>query len=196
MREEQADVHNDHIFFIEKQAITVHNFDASKFILDIGGGGEGVIGQLKGSQVVAIDPNREELEEAAAGPLQIVMDARNLQFLDDAFEVVTSFFTLMYINGCDHKVVFEEVYRVLEPGGRFMIWEVDLPQRLAEGQDVVAFYLTVSLPDREIKTGYGTRWPEQTQGASYYRDLAEHVGFIATAQQENGRMFSLELQKP
>jgi len=44
--------------------------------LDIGGGGEGVIGQMKGKQVIAIDPNRRELEEAADGPLKIVMDAR------------------------------------------------------------------------------------------------------------------------
>lgn len=33
-------------------------------ILDIGGGGEGVIGQLYGQQVVAIDKLQEELDEA------------------------------------------------------------------------------------------------------------------------------------
>ncbi|UCC20818.1 MAG: hypothetical protein JSV62_05935, partial [Promethearchaeota archaeon] len=33
-------------------------------VLDLGGGGEGIIGQLKGEQVVAIDPNKKELEEA------------------------------------------------------------------------------------------------------------------------------------
>ena len=37
-------------------------------ILDIGGGGEGIIGKLKGEQVVAIDPNKRELEEAARRP--------------------------------------------------------------------------------------------------------------------------------
>ena len=35
-------------------------------ILDIGGGGEGVIGRLYGRQVVAIDNRQEELDEAAA----------------------------------------------------------------------------------------------------------------------------------
>lgn len=33
-------------------------------ILDIGGGGEGVIGLLYGSQVTAIDNRQEELDEA------------------------------------------------------------------------------------------------------------------------------------
>ena len=35
-------------------------------ILDIGGGGEGVIGRLYGRQVVAIDNRQEELDEARA----------------------------------------------------------------------------------------------------------------------------------
>ncbi len=36
-------------------------------ILDIGGGGEGVIGRLYTSQVVAIDNNQAELDEAPGG---------------------------------------------------------------------------------------------------------------------------------
>ena len=35
------------------------DFPASGLILDVGGGGEGVIGQLKGSQVVAIDLSKQ-----------------------------------------------------------------------------------------------------------------------------------------
>ena len=35
-------------------------------MLDIGGGGEGVIGRLYGRQVVAIDNRQEELDEARA----------------------------------------------------------------------------------------------------------------------------------
>ena len=47
------------------------------------------------------------------------MDARDLQFLDNTFSAATSFFTLMYIPGSDHAKVFDEVLRVLEPGGPF-----------------------------------------------------------------------------
>lgn len=36
-------------------------------ILDVGGGGEGTIGRLYGSQVTAIDNRQEELDEAPDG---------------------------------------------------------------------------------------------------------------------------------
>lgn len=36
-------------------------------ILDVGGGGEGTIGRLYGSQVTAIDNRQEELDEALDG---------------------------------------------------------------------------------------------------------------------------------
>ena len=61
----------------------------------------------QGKQVVAIDPSRRELEEAADGPLKIVMDARDMLFLDDTVDVVTPFFTLMYIQASDRKKVLE-----------------------------------------------------------------------------------------
>jgi len=196
MSDEHAEASKDHIFFLEKQEATVDGFDALGLILDIGGGGEGIIGQLKGEQVVAIDPSKRELAGAPDGPLKIVMDAREMLFLDSAFKTVTSFFALMYIRGSEHEQVFKEVYRVLVSGGRFLIWEVELPPCLDKETDVVAVRLNIKLPDREIETGYGTRWPEQMQGLPYYKEIAERVGFVASAHKESGRVFSLELQKP
>ena len=196
MSEEHPEVSKDRIFFVEKQEVIVNDFDVSGLILDIGGGGEGIIGQMKGKQVVAIDPSRRELEEAAEGPLKIVMDASEMLFLDDAFDVVTSFFTLMYIQASDHEKTLEEVFRVLVSGGRFLIWDVDLPGCLDEEKDIVAFYLNIKLPDREIDTGYGTKWPEQRQGLPYYMEIAERVGFITSDHKESRRVFYLELRKP
>ena len=115
--------------YFEKQEVSIDAFEAFGRILDIGGGGEGIIGKVKGEQVVAIDPSRRELEEAASGPLKIVMDARELQFLDSSFETVTAFFTLMYISESDHEKVFSEVHRILAPGGKFLIWEGLFPPR-------------------------------------------------------------------
>jgi exopolyphosphatase/guanosine-5'-triphosphate,3'-diphosphate pyrophosphatase len=72
--------------------------DAEKIlVLDIGGGGEGVIGRLKGRDAVAVDIRKEELEEAVDGPLKIIMDARDLKFLDESFHTATAFFSMMYI---------------------------------------------------------------------------------------------------
>jgi len=196
MSDEHSEVSKNHIFFLEKQEIIVKDFDASGLILDIGGGGEGIIGQMKGKQVVAIDPSRRELDGITEGPLKIVMDAGDMLFLDHSFDVVTSFFTLMYIKGSEHEKVFEEVFRVLVSGGWFLIWDVDLPQCLNQEKDTVAFYLNIKSPDREIETGYGTKWPERIQGLPYYKEIAERVGFIASDFKESGRVFYLELQKP
>jgi ubiquinone/menaquinone biosynthesis C-methylase UbiE len=130
----------------DMQHVTVNDFKANGYILDIGGGGEGTIGRLKGSQVIAIDISKRELEEAPDGPLKIIMDARELHFLDETFNTVTSFFTLMYINGNDHEKVFSEAFRVLKPGGKFLIWDAIIPKDTTSVHDRVIVPLTIKLP--------------------------------------------------
>lgn len=58
----------DQIQFFELQNVTIDNFEVEGRILDIGSGGEGIIGRLMGEQVIAIDPSARELEEAPAAP--------------------------------------------------------------------------------------------------------------------------------
>ena len=124
MTENQQRPDPSRICRLEPQEMAVTDFPASGFILDIGGGGEGIIGQLKGDQVVAIDRIKHELEEAPAGPLKIVMNAGDMQFLDASFATATAFFSLMFMPAAEHGTVFGEVFRVLAPGGRFLIWDI------------------------------------------------------------------------
>ena len=63
--------------------ILKHELEGS--ILDIGGGGEGTIGRLYGTQVIAIDNRQEELDEAPGGFEKVLMDARSLDFPDEHF---------------------------------------------------------------------------------------------------------------
>jgi len=180
----------------EVQQISLTGFDAEGRILDIGGGGEGIIGIVGGDRVVSIDTNAEELAEAAEGPLKLVMDGRDLTFLDEMFDVVTSFFTMMYVDREDHEAVFFEAYRVLRPGGRFMIWDVELPARGEGMGDVAVFPLLVELPDGQVETGYGTLWPDETLTTSHYADLATSIGFEVIGDERNRRVFYLDLLKP
>ena len=113
------EISEDRLFYFDQKTIKLSDFNAQGHILDIGGGGRGVIGELKGESVVAIDISKRELEEAPAGPLKVVMDATDLKFIDNSFNTATSFFTLIYIPDSDHEKVFSEVYRVLAPGGVF-----------------------------------------------------------------------------
>jgi ubiquinone/menaquinone biosynthesis C-methylase UbiE len=180
---------------IEQQSVTVKDFAATGFILDIGGGGEGVIGQLKGQQVIAIDISKRELEEAPSGPLKIVMDARDLKFLDDTFNTATVFFTFMYIHSDDHQKVFEELQRVLKPGGRLLVWDVIFPELIDKKKNMALFPFKFILPDKEIRTGYGVRRPEGEQSLTHFTELAKKTGFQIVSHKEKDRWFFMEIEK-
>ena len=95
-------------------------------ILDIGGGGEGIIGRLYTNQVVAIDIRQDELDEAPTGFEKILMDATHLKFKDNFFDHITSFYTLMFMNTEDQKRAVLEAARVLKNNGEFHIWDCDI----------------------------------------------------------------------
>ena len=179
----------------ERQDITVPDFSAAGYIVDLGGGGEGIIGQLKPKQTIAVDLIRRELEQSPPGPLKIVMDARDLKFLDKAIPTVTAFYCLMYVAEGDHSKVFAEAYRVLEPGGRLLLWEAATPRR--EGDRKWALFpLTVNLPGKQVKTGYGVPLGEQPHDLAYFSRLGSQVGFRTVTSRQAGLHFYLELQRP
>ena len=67
-------------------------------ILDVGGGGEGVIGRIYGPRVVAIDNRQEELDEAPGGFEKRLMDAREMAFPPERFDHVTFFYSAMFMS--------------------------------------------------------------------------------------------------
>jgi SAM-dependent methyltransferase len=200
----QQAAHDDHgprpdparIHRFDREEIRVTDFDADGYVLDIGGGGEGVIGQLKPRQVVAIDLSARELLGAPAGPLKIVMDATDLKFLDASFQTATSFFTLMYMKADDQGRALREIHRVLAPGGRLLVWDVILPARFDPVKDIAVIPLTIHLPEQTIETGYGTFFPKEPHDLAYFRGLAAQTGFEVAAARTTARTFYLELRKP
>ena len=55
MADHHTEPSEDQIYYFERQEVTVEDFFSVWFVLDVGGGGEGIIGILKGEAVVAID---------------------------------------------------------------------------------------------------------------------------------------------
>jgi ubiquinone/menaquinone biosynthesis C-methylase UbiE len=195
MKKDKRKLRQQDLFMFNKQTIVIDDFNTDGYLLDIGGGGEGVIGQLKGSQVVAIDTNRDELLEAADGPLKIVMDATQLAFLDNSFCMVTAFYSLMYMTTEDHKRVFSEVFRVLKKEGVFKIWDVQLTHQKGIDKPGFAVPLEVILPNRKITTGYGSYWPKDSYDLDYYTRIAKQAGFKIVEDNQTNDSLSMLLGK-
>ena len=176
--------------------LSLEAFNPPAPVLDLGGGGEGVIGQAVQSGVIAIDRRLDELQEAATGSDKVVMDARRLGFAEASFPTLTSFFTLMYIaDPADQAQVFAEAARVLRPGGILHLWEVTLPEVPPEGTDYFVVNLRYRIGGREIGTGYGMRWTEGRRDSAHYVALAEQAGLACVRSEALGYCFYLQFQK-
>jgi len=164
-------------------------------ILDIGGGGEGIIGQIKKEQVIAIDKKKNELDEAPkSGDIKIIMDAKDLKFLDNTFETVTSFFSMMYVPFSDHLRIFQEIYRVLKNDGEFLLWDLNIPNRTKDSKDIYVVTLTVIIPEKVIETGYGVYWVRK-KDLDYYKEVANNAGFKISEQKVEHPTFFLRFKK-
>ena len=153
-------------------------------ILDIGGGGECVIGQIYGNQVIAIDHSREELDEAPDCCEKRVMDAEKLEFPDRSFNNVTFFYSLMYMNGDTQKRSIQEALRVLRPGGRLLIWDSDIhsvyPDPYIVDLDIVSERVN-------IHTTYGVvknETQDQKRILGYLEEAGQHVFRVSEADEQ------------
>jgi ubiquinone/menaquinone biosynthesis C-methylase UbiE len=182
------------IYFTELHHIDLKNIQLNGRILDIGGGGEGVIGQFAGPNVISIDPSERELKEAESDCVKIIMNGKDLKFLDETFDTVTIFFTMMYISRPDQKKVLKEAYRVLKSKGELFLWDLTIPDRLEPDKDTYAIKLEVDIGKKKITTGYGTRFGKKFN-LERYLDLGENVGFKVVEQEVNGETFFIRYQK-
>ena len=82
------------------QKIEIESIPEGK-IIDIGGGGEGIIAQIGKERVTAIDKFQREIDEAkhkAPEAIWVLADAKKLDFSDEHFDNATSFFSIMYMS--------------------------------------------------------------------------------------------------
>lgn len=160
-------------------------------ILDIGGGGEGIIGRLYTDQVVAIDICQDELDDAPAGFEKILMDATHLKFENNSFDHVTSFYTFMFMSTEEQKRAVAEAKRVLKKNGELHIWDCSIPSAYPEP---FCIDVAVQLPDEHISATYGVVKTD-SQDESHVVEMCLRAGLMLVTQKHSKYGFFLSFKK-
>lgn len=160
-------------------------------ILDIGGGGEGIIGRLYGDQVIAIDKDQEELDDAPDGFKKIRMDATELAFEDGSFDHVTFFFSLMFMNRQEQQKAILEAARVLKSEGEMHIWDCEIDSAYPQP---FCLNVEIRLPQEKICTTYGIGKQDGQDEASVIQMCLE-AGLELLRKEREAEGFSLCFRK-
>ena len=188
-------IDNKRILESKMQYIELAERSFDGFVLDVGGGGEGIIGMLYGAKTVAIDKLRNELSETSNVALKIVMDACDMSFLDASFHMAVLFYTLMYMDAQCKKATLKEVCRVLKPNGIIEIWDSEVPEHTGGIQDVFIANVTVNIKGQEIKTGYGVGMSESAQTMDMICSALTSCGLQVEKADKNGSSFHVLARK-
>ncbi len=184
------------MFVMKTQKVSFKSFkEPFSPILDLGGGGEGVVGQLYQTKVTAIDLRQSELDEAPNGPIKVCADARNLPFTNNSFKSVTAFYFFMYVNPEDYLKVIREAYRVLEANGTFYIWDTMIPKHEKHQKTLFVVPILATLPHKTITTAYGVKWENHFLDDASLVNMLKEVGFEVTSHQANQFAFYIECSK-
>lgn len=168
------------------------NQDLQGRILDLGGGGEGVVGRRWGRQVTAIDNRQEELDEAPDCCAKRLMDAAALDFPDAAFDHVTCFFSLLFMDRDTQARAIREAARVLRHGGCLHIWDALVEQA---APDPFLIDLDIEIAGTPLHTTYGILKEDGAQSAGGFTAMAEAAGLRPEAAETSGRTFYLRFHK-
>lgn len=166
--------------------------DLQGSILDIGGGGEGIIGRRYGAQVIAIDNRQEELDEAPDGFEKVLMDARQLTFLETSFDHVTFFYSLMFMSKETQKQAIAEAIRVLKTGGYLHIWDAEISKAYPEP---FVIDLDIQINDDLVHTTYGIISDLKDQTAESFHQQCKENGLELQKQSSSNQQFYLAYKK-
>ncbi len=173
------------------QNIRLKRLNSEGLILDIGGGGEGLVSRIEGERVCAVDIQMNEIREAqihGGSSNWVVGDGRYLSFRDSSFDVVTLWFSLGFMRDWTvKKRVLEEAHRVLKTHGTISI----LSSKIPDSVEQFVFWALFTLPDGTLsKTGYGVRG-NQGQTMKKVLDLIAPLDFKILNVEDHEEWFSI-----
>jgi len=179
-------------YLFKRQKVVIEEIPIGK-IIDIGGGGEGIIAQIGAERITAIDKRESEIKEAQSKAPKAtwqVADARELPFENGTFENATAFFSLMYMKQKTKEEVISEAFRVLPSGGEFWIWDASI-----EKDGIFTIIMKIKLPNgKTIRTGYGTK--DCAQSLELISEFLEKAGFKIKETTTNKLWFLIKAKKP
>ena len=94
-------------------------------VLDLGSGTGAAFDQLLNYETTALDPDKKMLELNTFED-KVLGSAENLPFEDNSFDNVVCCF--VWRNVSDTNKALQEVYRVLRPGGKFILLDMTRPK--------------------------------------------------------------------
>lgn len=183
------------LLYGDTQIVRIDKCYQGKLILDIGGGGEGIIGNLYGRNVIAIDKLLTELEETNNDSIKLVMDATDLKFLSDQFDVVTAFYSFLYMKKEIIKKVISEAFRVLKNNGILEVWDTNVPSYDGGEQDIYVAKVEVLLSEEKIATGYGTKMGQDRISSAELIKMIEEQGFSIVENDESNDKYRIKAIK-
>ncbi len=143
------------LLFTKAEKIQIETIPTGS-VVDIGGGGEGVIAQIGKEKITVIEKRQDEIEEAKSkSPTSewVLADATSLDYDSGNFDNATAFFSGMYMTLETFDNVCKEVYRVLKNNGEFWIWD----SKIAESKGLFIIRLSITLPNgKKVRTAYGS----------------------------------------
>lgn len=177
------------------QTIHLDDLPKGRLILDIGGGGEGLVSRIGGKHVCAVDYRMSEILEArihGAPANWFVADALSLPFQYRSFDMVTLWFSLDYMTDWHTKErILAQSFRVLKIGGDLSIYAGRIDCR----EKRFIFNALFTLPDGTIsKVGYGVQG-NQGQTIDRVYTLLKKVGFDDLQIEDNDWWFKVHAHK-
>ena len=118
------------------------------------------------------------------------MDACNLEFNDNAFDNVTLFYTLMYIDKEQHIKVIQEAYRTLKKEGELYIWDASINEA-----NPFLVHLNIVANGSTVNTTYGIYKEDAFQDKMYFKNICENAGFNLLYDAEENNQFYLHFRK-
>ena len=184
----------EEFFKYPRQTISLQSIPTGS-ILDIGGGGEGIIAQIGKKMVTAIDKLQSEIDEAKPHSPEatwILADASKLDFPNSHFDNATAFFSGMYMTKTELQSVFQETYRVLPKNGELWLWDAVISYEV--GPFIIPIRV-ITPTSKEIETAYGKRRVTTDRTIDQVSALLIDLGFTVDVISSNQFWYFLKAKK-